>query len=202
MKVNFFQLFKLKYQTGTVVWLSGQCLGLAIQQSSLGFKFLSDHLLGLLSVIPSSNPLPRLCVNSHWLPPASWVFLILPLCSVWVISCYKSFEWGACRLAGQFKHCVTTGGHFAGACVHLLNDNSVGASNLIAGNRKNSRKGTVLLKTIWLVLWLPYFPTKNFSVTKMGRFLRGFFTCRFFSSRFSWPFKDFQDSTPKSHVPL
>ena len=118
------------------MWLSGQCLGLAIQQSSLGFKFLSDHLLGLLSVIPSSNPLPRLCVNSHWLPPASWVFLILPLCSVWVISCYKSFEWGACRLAGQFKHCVTTGGHFAGACVHLLNDNSVGASNLIAGNRK------------------------------------------------------------------
>ena len=184
------------------MWLSGQCLGLAIQQSSLGFKFLSDHLLGLLSVIPCSNPLPRLCVNSHWLPPASWVFLILPLCSVWVISCYKSFEWGACRLAGQFKHCVTTGGHFAGACVHLLNDNSVGASNLIAGNRKNSRKGTVLLKAIWLVLWLPYFPTKNFSVTKMGRFLRGFFTCRFFSSRFSWPFKDFQDSTPKSHVPV
>ena len=124
------------------MWLSGQCLGLAIQQSSLGFKFLSDHLLGLLSVIPSSNPLPRLCVNSHWLPPASWVFLILPLCSVWVISCYKSFEWGACRLTGQFKHCVTTGGHFAGACVHLLNDNSVGASNLIAGNRKNSRYGS------------------------------------------------------------
>ena len=185
------------------MWLSGQCLGLAIQQSSLGFKFLSDHLLGLLSVIPCSNPLPRLCVNSHWLPPASWVFLILPLCSVWVISCYKSFEWGACRLAGQFKHCVTTGRHFAGACVHLLNDNSVGASNLIAGNRKNSRKGTVLLKAIWLVLWLPYFPTKIFSVTKMGRFLRGLFTCRFFfSSRFSWPFKDFQDSTPKSHVPL
>ena len=28
------------------------------------------------------------------------------------------------------------------------------------------------------------------------------FTFRFFSSRFSWPFKDFQDSTPKSHVPV
>ena len=32
--------------------------------------------------------------------------------------------------------CVTTGGHFAGACVHPLNDNSMGASNLMAGNRK------------------------------------------------------------------
>ena len=31
---------------------------------------------------------------------------------------------------------------------------------------------------------------------KIGRFLRGFFTCRFFSSRFSWPFKDSQDLTP------
>ena len=30
----------------------------------------------------------------------------------------------------------STGGHFACACVHPLNDNSVGASNLIAGNRK------------------------------------------------------------------
>ena len=39
-------------------------------------------------------------------------------------------------------------------------------------------------------------------MTKIGRFLRGFFTCRFFSSRFSWPFKDFQDSTPKNHVPV
>ena len=29
-----------------------------------------------------------------------------------------------------------TGGHFACACLHPLNDNSVGASNLMAGNRK------------------------------------------------------------------
>ena len=29
-----------------------------------------------------------------------------------------------------------TGGHFACACVHPLNDNSVGTSNLMAGNRK------------------------------------------------------------------
>ena len=45
-----------------------------------------------------------------------------------------------------------TGGHFACACVNPLNDNSVGASNLMAGNRKLSRKVTVLLKAISLVL--------------------------------------------------
>ena len=36
------------------------------------------------------------------------------------------------------------GGHFACACVNPLNDNSVGASNLMAGNRKLARKITVL----------------------------------------------------------
>ena len=45
-----------------------------------------------------------------------------------------------------------TGGHFACACVNPLNDNSVGASNLMAGNRKLARKVTVLLKAISLVL--------------------------------------------------
>ena len=45
-----------------------------------------------------------------------------------------------------------TGGQFACACVHPLNDNSVGASNLMAGNRKLARKITVLLKAISLVL--------------------------------------------------
>ena len=45
-----------------------------------------------------------------------------------------------------------TGGHFACACVNPLNDNSVGASNLMAGNRKLARKITVLLKAISLVL--------------------------------------------------
>ena len=39
-------------------------------------------------------------------------------------------------------------------------------------------------------------------MTKIGLFLRGVFNCRFFSSRFSWLFKDFQDSTPKSHFPV
>ena len=95
-----------------------------------------------------------------------------------------------------------TGGHFACACVNLLNDNSVGASNLMAGNRKLARKVTVLLKAISLVLWIPYFPTKNILHDKNRTFSTRVFTCRFFSSRFSWPFKDFQDSTPKSHVPV
>ena len=64
---------------------------------------------------------------------------------------------------------LKTGGHFACACVHTLNDNSVGASNLMAGNRKLARKVTVLLKAISLVLWILYF-----FMTKIGRFLRGF----------------------------
>ena len=67
-----------------------------------------------------------------------------------------------------------TGGHFACACVNPLNDNSVDALNLMAGNRKLARKVTVLLQAISLELWLPYFPTKIFSMTKIERFLRGF----------------------------
>ena len=47
---------------------------------------------------------------------------------------------------------LETGGHFAYACVNPLNDNSVGATNLMAGNRKLARKVTVLLKAISLVL--------------------------------------------------
>ena len=39
---------------------------------------------------------------------------------------------------------------------------------------KNSRIGTVLLKAISLVLWIPYFPAKIFSMTKIGCFLCGF----------------------------
>ena len=60
---------------------------------------------------------------------------------------------------------MPTGGHFECACVHPQNDNSVDASNLMAGNRKLSRKVTVLLKAIL---------QKMLSMTKIGRFLRGF----------------------------
>ena len=55
-----------------------------------------------------------------------------------------------------------TGGHFAWACVNPLNDNSVGASNLMEGNRKHALKVTTLLKAISLVFWIPYFPTKKY----------------------------------------
>ena len=50
------------------------------------------------------------------------------------------------------RYTLRTGGHFACACVNPLNDNSVGATNLMAGNRKLARKVTVLLKAISLVL--------------------------------------------------
>ena len=47
---------------------------------------------------------------------------------------------------------MVTGGRFACACVNPLNDRSVGASNLMAGNQKLTRKVTVPLKAISLVL--------------------------------------------------
>ena len=97
------------------------------------------------------------------------------------------------------NYSLRTGGHFACACVNPLNDNSVGASNLMAGNRKLARKITVLfvgaLNTV-----LSY--KKNIRHDKNRTFSTRVFTRRFFSSRFSWPFKDFQDSTPKRHVPV
>ena len=67
---------------------------------------------------------------------------------------------------------------------------------------ENSRTGTVVLKAISFVLWIPYFLTKNILYDKNLTFSTRVFHCRFFRSRFSWPYKDFQDSTPKSHVPV
>ena len=99
--------------------------------------------------------------------------------------------------SGQY-YCGLTGGHFACACVNPLNDNSLGASNLMAGNRKLARKVTVLLKAISLVLWIPYFPTKNILHDKNRTFSTRVFSCRFFSSRFSWPLKTFMTQRQKS----
>ena len=67
---------------------------------------------------------------------------------------------------------------------------------------ENSRKVTVLLKAISLVLWIPYSPTKNVLHDKNWTFSTRIGSCRFFSSRFPWPFKDFKDSTPKITVPV
>ena len=94
---------------------------------------------------------------------------------------------------------MPTGGHFACACVHPQNNNSVDASNLKAGNRKLARKVAVLLKAISLVLWIPYFPTKNVIHDKNRTFSMRVFSCRFFSSWFFWPFKDLKYSIDTQH---
>ena len=94
---------------------------------------------------------------------------------------------------------MPTGGHFECACLHPQSDNSVDASNLMAGNRKLARKVTVLLKAISLVLWIPYFPTKNVIHDKNRTFSTRVFSCRFFSSRFFWPFKDLKYSIDTQH---
>ena len=91
-----------------------------------------------------------------------------------------------------------TGGHFVCACVNPLNDNSLGAPNLMAGNRKLACKVTVLLKAISLVLSMLYFPTKNIIHDKNRTFSRRVFSCRLFSSRFSCPLKTFMTQRQKS----
>ena len=88
----------------------------------------------------------------------------------WINNASATLWWGSTcpynvRHKGERIHKLAysppTGGHFACACVNPLNDNKVGASNLMAGNRKLARKVTVLLKANSLVLWIPYFPTKK-----------------------------------------
>ena len=157
----------------------------------------------------SGLDLPSLCRMSYevdnqmktalmgWVLSDSYI-LIDTQCKFTKIS-WPRYPWSIYQVSIEV---LITGGHFACACVNPLNDNSVGASNLMAGNRKLARKITVLLKAISLVLWIPYFPTKNIRHDKNRTFSTRVFTRRFFRSRFSWPFKDFQDSTPKSHVPV
>ena len=93
---------------------------------------------------------------------------------------------------------IETGGHFVCACVHPLNDNSVGASNWWR-EIEHTRKVTVLLKAISLVLWIWFFPTKNVLCDKKRTFSTRVFSCRFFSNRFSWPFKDLKRLNAKNH---
>ena len=117
-------------------------------------------------------------------------FFAVPVLFLLVSTKWKPQGWQFLRV---------TGGNFACACVNPLNDNSVGASNLMAGNRKLARKVTVLLKAISLVLWIPYFPTKNVIHDKNRTFSTRVFSCRFFSSRFCWTFKDFKRLNAKNH---
>ena len=52
------------------------------------------------------------------------------------------------------------------------------------------------------MIWILYVPTKNILQDKNRTFSTQVFSCRFFGSRFCWPFKDFIDSTPKIPVPV
>ena len=56
----------------------------------------------------------------------------------------------------------------------------------------NPRKVSVFLKPISLMLWIPYFPSKNALQDKNRTLSTRVFCCRFFSSRFSWRFKDWR----------
>ena len=96
---------------------------------------------------------------------------------------------------------VTTGGHFACACVHPLNDNSVGTSNLMAGNQKLAYRYSPF-KSHFVGALNTVLSCKNILHDKNRMFSMRVFTSRFFSSRCPWPFNDFQDSMPKSHVPV
>ena len=92
-----------------------------------------------------------------------------------------------------------TGKQFACACVHPLNRNSVGASNLIAGKWTSAKLKFSEKPFRWCFKWCSLLQTR-FSMANIGRFLRRFSNYRFFGSRFSWLCKDFQDSTPKITV--
>ena len=76
-----------------------------------------------------------------------------------------------------------TGGHFACACVHQLNDNSVynsvGASNLMAGNKKLACKITSFSKPFRWCFEYRTFLQKILSMTKIVRFVRGFLVVDF-----------------------
>ena len=99
------------------------------------------------------------------------------------------------------KRASWTGGHFVCACVRPLSDNSVGESNLMAGNRKPGVKLQSFRKPFRWCFKFCTFLQKVFSMTKIGRFLRRFSVVDFLAAyRFCWLFKDFIDPTPKSTV--
>ena len=79
--------------------------------------------------------------------------------------------------------------HFACACVLLLNDNSVGASNVMAGNRELAWSYSHLKSNFFRPLntVLSYKNCSPYKWQKTDVFYAGF-SCRFFSGRFSWPF--------------
>ena len=71
------------------------------------------------------------------------------------------------------NYIVTTGGQFWYACMHLLNDNSMGTSNLMAGNRKLVLSYSSF-KSHFVDALNTILSEKMFSLTKIGHFLRRF----------------------------
>ena len=67
-----------------------------------------------------------------------------------------------------------TRGHFACACVHTVNDNSVGASNVVAGNRELAWSYSPFQSNFVGALNTLLSYKKCSPWQKIGRFLRGF----------------------------
>ena len=67
-----------------------------------------------------------------------------------------------------------TGDNFACACVNPRNDKRVGASTLMAGNRKLAKSYSPFKSHFVGALNTVLSYKKMFSMTKTGRFLRGF----------------------------
>ena len=67
-----------------------------------------------------------------------------------------------------------TGDNFARACVHPRNDSRVGASTLMPGNRKLAKSYSPFKSHFVGALNTVLSYKKMFSMTKTGRFLRGF----------------------------
>ena len=84
--------------------------------------------------------------------------------------------------------------------MRAFNGNTVGASNLMAGNRELAWSYSPFKSNFVGALNTVLSYKKCSPWQKIERFLHRVLSCRFFSSWFSWPFKDFKESTPKNTV--
>ena len=112
-----------------------------------------------------------------------------PYCFTLIIIHYHTPQKRGIKFKPRKKLNHKTGGHFACAWVHPLNDIEL-AHQIWWREIEKSRKVTVLLKAILLMLWIPYFPTKDV----LPDFSTRVFSCRFFSSSFSWNLRGFKET--------
>ena len=96
-----------------------------------------------------------------------------PYCFTLIIIHYHTPQKRGIKFKPRKKLNHKTGGHFACAWVHPLNNIEL-AHQIWWREIEKSRKVTILLKAILLVLWIPYFPTKDVLHDKNRTFLRGF----------------------------